>query len=491
MIKRFLFLLLFVLSLYSYVQAAPADDAQKNTLPTIVIIPISGTVDAGMAAYLTRALKEARKYPDRVIVLEMDTFGGQVDAAFQIVDTMLNVRDAITIGYVKTKAISAGALIALSCQKLVMQNNTTIGDVAPLTYDNNGPKMLGEKFQSPIRAKFRTLAKRNNYPERLTEAMVTEGLTILEVHFKDTVLYLDSTELAELGPEVRKNILSTKTIDNSSELLTIDDVEANRFGFSQMSVGSVDEMLKRSGYENSPVVRISETWSEAFVRFIGTIAPVLIMIGLAALYWEMKTPGFGFPGIIGVTCLAIVFLSQFVVGLADYTELLLIGIGIILFLVEIFVIPGFGVIGVAGLLVMAVGLVLSFQGFVIPKPEFPWQMKMMTVNVLKVFLSILGSVILASVFFRYIFPKLGLVVSGPVLTADLRDAKENSDTVLKIAPGDKGTAETILRPAGKALINGELYDVVTEGDFINKESAITILAIHGNRIIVTKTQEST
>ncbi len=462
--------------------------AQKEKT-VIVVVPVSGTVDQGMAAYITRALRETQKYRNRIIVLEIDTYGGQVDAAFQIVDTMLNVKNAKTIAYVKTKAISAGALIALSCQKLVMQNNTTIGDVAPLTYGNEGPKMLGEKFQSPIRAKFRTLAKRNGYPERLTEAMVTEGITIYEVQLQDTTIYVDSTELAELKTAAKKKIISTKTIDKSNELLTMDDVEAKRLGFSQMSVASVSEMLTKMGYEKLEIVRFEESWSEKMVRYIGTIAPILIMIGLAGLYLEMKSPGFGLPGIIGVSCLAIVFLSQFMVGLADYTELLIITIGILLVLVEIFVLPGFGIIGIAGMVLMTAGLILSFQNFVIPKPEFPWQMQQFTNNLLKIFGSIIGSFILFSLFFRFIFPKLGVVVKGPYLSADLHDAKADSGTSLQIAPGMKGIAESILRPAGKATFEGELYDVITEGDYIDKGTAIVISTIQGNKITVTREQE--
>jgi membrane-bound serine protease (ClpP class) len=481
-------LLLCAAVLFAAPQPVP-EDSTKKVGPVIIVIPVEGTVEPGMAAYLNRALKETQQYPDKVIILEMDTFGGQVDAAFQIVDTMLNVKNAPTIAYVKTKAISAGALIALSCNRLYMQHNTTIGDCAPLTYGNDGPKMLGEKFQSPLRAKFRTLAKRNNYPERLTEAMVTEGLTVHEVVFKDTTLYLDSTELAELAPEVRKNVLSTKTIDNSNELLTIDDVEAQRLGFSQKSVGSINELLQHLGYEKSKIIRIEESWSETFVRWMTTVAPILMMIGLAALYMEMKSPGFGIFGIIGIVCLAIVFFSHFAIGLADYTELLIIIVGLGLLLVEIFVLPGFGIIGIAGLLFIALGLILSLQGFVLPKPEFPWQGRLLSTNIIKVFFSITGSFIIVAIIFRYVFPALGFVHKGPYLMTDLHDAKADSGSELTLQIGASGTANTILRPAGKATINGGLYDVVTEGDFINRGDAITVTEVQGNRIVVSKIKE--
>ena len=160
-----------------------------------------------MTAFIKRALQSSKEYPDRLIILEIDTYGGQVDAAFQIVDTLLNFPDTI-ISYVKTKAISAGALVALAGKKLIMKHGTTIGDVAPLTYSKDGrPEMLGEKYQSPIRAKFRTLAKRNGYPEILTEAMVTKEISVYEVKFSDTTLYLDSIGLSELSPVEKKRII--------------------------------------------------------------------------------------------------------------------------------------------------------------------------------------------------------------------------------------------------------------------------------------------
>jgi membrane-bound serine protease (ClpP class) len=463
-------------------QSIAAIDSTKST--AVVVIPVKGTVDQGMTAFVARALRDAAKeHPDRVILLEIDTYGGQVDAAFQIVDTMLNVK-APTIAYVKTKAISAGALIALSCSKLYMKNNTTIGDVAPLTYDNEGPKMLGEKFQSPIRAKFRTLAKRNGYPERLTEAMVTEGIIINEVKFKDTLRYLDSTELAGLSPEDKKSIISSKVIVKKGELLTMDDVEAHRLGFSKKSVDGFQELLTSLHLEHAKIIRFDETWSESFVRIIGTIAPILIMIGFAALYIEMRTPGFGLPGIVGITCLAIVFFAQFMVGLADYTELLLMGIGVILLAIEIFVLPGFGIAGFAGIFFLFIGIVLSFQGFVLPSPDLPWQSDKLIQNLLMVTGSTIGSLILIIIFFKFIFPKIGTLINGPYLKADLKDATSVDDQKQLPHPGDLGITISSLRPSGKAEVNGETWDVISEGDFIEKNVPVVISGTTGNKIIV-------
>lgn len=456
----------------------------SSTTPAVIVIPIKGNVDQGMSAFIARSLRDAEKeYPDHIVILEIDTYGGQVDAAFQIVDTMLNVK-VPTIAYVKTKAISAGTLIALSCSNLYMKNNTTIGDVAPLTYDKDGPKMLGEKFQSPIRAKFRTLAKRNGYPERLTESMVSEGISVSEVTFKDTVRYLDSTELAELAPKDKKNIISSKVIVKKGELLTMDDVEAKRLGFSKKSVENFDSLLSVLKLEKAEIVRFEESWSETFVRIIGTIAPVLLMIGFAALYIEMRTPGFGLPGILGITCLAIVFFAQFMVGLADYTELLLIGIGLVLLAIEVFVLPGFGIAGFGGIFFLLVGVLLSFQDFVIPNPDIPWEADRMIKNLLMITGSSVGSLFLIILFFKYLFPKIGTLVNGPYLQMTLKDATSVDTQKLLPHPGDSGIASSSLRPAGKAEIGGETWDVISEGDFIDKGSSVVVIQVSGNKIIV-------
>lgn len=472
-----------VVSLLLIITSSGAEQDSTNN-PAVVVIPIKGTVDQSMAAFITRSLRDAaEKHPNRVVILEIDTYGGQVDAAFQIVDTMLNV-NVPTIAYVKTKAISAGTLIALSCSKLYMKNNTTIGDVAPLTYDNSGPKMLGEKFQSPIRAKFRTLAKRNGYPERLTEAMVSEGLVVSEVRFKDTVRYLDSTELAGLTAKEKNNIISTKVIVKGGELLTMDDVEAKKLGFSKKSVFDFDDLLKTLNLEKAEIVRFEETWSEAFVRIIGTISPILLMIGFAALYIEIRTPGFGAPGIIGITCLALVFLAQYMVGLADYTELLLMGIGVILLGFEIFVLPGFGIAGFAGIFFLLIGVLLSFQDFVIPSPDLPWQSDILVKNLLMVTGSTVGSLFLIILFFKYLFPRIGTLVNGPYLKADLRGATSVDDKKRLPDIGVIGTTATTLRPAGKAELDGETWDVISEGDFIDKNTPVVVRQISGAKIIV-------
>ncbi|MCU0608507.1 MAG: ATP-dependent Clp protease proteolytic subunit [Chitinispirillaceae bacterium] len=467
--------------------AAPAAPA---SLPTVIVVPVQGTVTPAMAAFLGRALKESRKYPDRVIVLELDTYGGEVDAAFRIVDTMLSVRDCPTVAYVKTKAISAGALIALSCQKLYMQEHTTLGDVAPLMMSEGGPKMLGEKFQAPIRAKFRILAKQNGYPRRLTEAMVTTGGAVYAVTFPDSTRYLDSTELAELAPDQKKAILSSRTVVKAGELLTMDDIEAGQLGFSRASVSGFKEMLKKTGYADSPIVRYRENWSEQFVKLLALAAPFLMMIGLALLYIEFKNPGLIVPGVVGAIFLALVFFGQYAVGLANYTFILLAVGGVILVAVEVLIFPAFGMLLMAGIAMLIASLVFSLQGFVVPRPDFPWQQQMLIASLLKVLGAFVSAGVLSFLFIRFGISGLSKIVRGPYLNDTLSDTHADSGLSININEGDAGVVLTALRPAGLARIGNNEYDVVADGEFIEKGTVIRVLQKQGTRIVVTRKQSS-
>jgi membrane-bound serine protease (ClpP class) len=439
-----------------------------------------------MAAFISRAVRDGANHADPIFVIEMDTFGGRVDAALQIVDTLLSVRTGETIAFVKTKAISAGALIALACRRLVMKHSTTIGDCAPIAMSGEGPKLLGEKYQSPLRAKFRSIAKRNKHPQTLAESMVTEGMVVYQVTMPDTMVYIDSIEFADMPEGQRAQIVSKKTVVAGGELLTMDDREAVEFGFSEMSVSSIEEMLSTMEIADYEMVRVEENWSEGFVRFVGTIAPLLMMIGFAALYTEMKSPGFGVPGIVGVVCLGLVFAGQYLVGLADYTELLLIVLGALLLAVELFVTPGFGMVGVAGMLIMALGMVLSLQDFVIPAPEFPWQRGILQRNALTVLGSLLGSFVLILLFFRYVLPRISSLVPGPYLSATLAKSHVDSDVQVKVSVGDRGVVTKPLRPSGCARIGERVFDVITDGEFVDKGESITVTQIQANSIVVSR-----
>lgn len=475
-------LFLFVLAVG--ITGSAVASAQPTT--KVFVIPVQGEVEPALAAFIERVSRQVEQEPDAILVLEIDTFGGRVDAALHIVETLINLKATHTISYVKTKAISVGALIALACNDLAMRPSTTIGDCAPITYSEEGPKMMGEKFQSPLRAKFRSLARRNNYPATLAEAMVSADMEVYAVTIEGTTSYLDSREYADLSEAEKKKVAAKKIVVAKGELLTMDDAEAKALGFSRHTAENIEELLEKFGIDGYELIRMEQSWSEDFGRLIVKFAPILLMIGLGALYTELKAPGFGLPGIIGIICLGLVFLNQYLVGLADYTELLFVVLGVVFLAMEVFVLPGFGIAGILGFLCLGIGMILSFQDFVIPDPNLPWQQDILTSNLIQVLGSFVAAFVLAMLFLRYVFPTLGRVVEGPYLGATLAESHADSAEAKGVRIGDAGTAMSYLRPSGKVSIGNRVIDVVSEGEFLEQGAPVVVADIRGNRIIVTR-----
>lgn len=467
--------LFFVLTFSAAVQAAG---------PVVHIIPVSGTVEPGMAAYLKRVVSSFEKDDNAILVFAMDTFGGRVDAAFDIVETICSVPKERTIAYVEKRAISAGALIALSAGTLIMKENTLIGDCAPIIQTSEGIEEVGEKHQTVLRAQFRTLAKRNNYSEVLAESMVSKSMEVYKITRGKHSEYMDKTTWQELPEKEKKEITRKTTIVSEGELLTMDDKEAAELGFSRKSVATLDQALEALGYGAAEKIEVSENWSETFVRWIQPFLSILMIIGIGAVYTEIKAPGFGIPGIIGIVCLGLVFFNQYLVGLADYTEILVFVIGFLLLGMEMFVLPGFGIAGVSAIIVLAAGLVLSFQNFVLPDPSLPWQGELMIKNLGLVMGSALGALLVSMFTVRFVLPRLSKVINGPYLEATLRDSHAESSEALGISTGDEGIALTTLRPSGKVRIKDRKIDAVTQGDFIDPGTSVRVTRVTAGHVIV-------
>ncbi len=450
------------------------------------VIPLSGEVGPAMAAFVKRAVNQALDDNAKIIVFQVDTFGGRVDAALEIVETLLTVDKEKSVAYVDPKAISAGALIALSAGRLYMRNNSTIGDCAPISYTNEGVQEMGEKFQSPLRAKFRTLAKRNGFPEVLAETMVSKGKEIIMVKKDENVYFFQRDEFDELPADEKKSYSFVKTVVEENELLTMDDVEAQEYQFSTASVSNIDQLFEILDIDPSSITWLKKTWSETMAGYLIAISPILIMIGMAAVYTELKSPGFGIPGAIGIICLALAFGSHHIAGLASYTELLLVIAGFVLIAVEVFVLPGFGIAGMMGGVFIFAGMVLALQGFTLPNPEFPWEMDLFIRNITWVLFYGMFALLLSVLSFRYILPHVPLPGGGPFLTVTLDKSHADSSQSMRVKAGDTGITISGLRPSGKADFNGNRMDVITQGDFIEPGERVKIIHHTHNKIIVEK-----
>lgn len=475
-----LLFLFFCFSLYGW--AAGTGDK-------VYILPVSGTVEPGMAAYVHRALAEIKKDKDALVLLKMDTFGGRVDAALDIVEAVSSLPGERTFAFVEKRAISAGALIALSAGSIVMKENTLIGDCAPMIQTGEGMKEAGEKMQTVLRAQFRTLARRNGYPQVLAEAMVSKEMEVYRVVQNGEARYMERTAYEELTPEEKAGITDKKTVVSKGLLLTMDDKEAADLGFSKASVKDMESALAALGLAGHQRIDVRESWSETFVRMLQPFLPILMLIGIGAIYAEIKAPGFGIPGITGIVCLGLVFFNQYLVGLASYTELLVLIIGVLLLGVEVFVLPGFGIAGVTGLAVIAMGLILSFQGFVFPDPSMPWEAGLMLKNAGRVMASFAGAFLVSFFLIRFVLPRFSKVVKGPYLSASLEGARADSHEAMTVAAGDTGIALTPLRPSGKIRTTAGKVDAMTQGDFIGPSEKVVVVSVSQNHVIVQKAEE--
>ncbi|HHT9126926.1 MAG TPA: NfeD family protein [Candidatus Brocadiia bacterium] len=460
----------------------PEEEVSKKTF----IIPLHGMIDGGLFSSLKRRTALALSAGTGLIIFDIDTYGGRLEPAFDISDHIAGIKDVKTVCYISKKAISAGALIAISCNEIIMAPESEIGDCEPIIPSVEGSyQTAGEKIQTVLRAKFRKFAEKNGYPVILAEAMVTKEIEAyyITTEEKPEGFFISGKELDTMTEEEKKGIKSKKLIVGKDELLTMHAREAHEYGFAKHLVEDQDALLKLYNLSSKDVTTLETNWSEDMVRFLESIAPILLGVGLLALWMEFKSPGFGLPGIVGILCLATVFLSKYLVGLANAPEIIIFVAGIALLAIEMFLIPGFGLFGITGIGCILLGLILSFQDFIVPRT--PANFGELRMNIFVILCSLLGSATAGLVLLRFMpgIPVFRRIVLRTAEKAEFGFVSSIPIIVSKLV-GKKGIAVTTLRPTGKIEVENEFYDVVTEGDFVEKGRVVEVTEVRGNRIVV-------
>ncbi|MEW6702714.1 MAG: NfeD family protein [Bacteroidota bacterium] len=409
---------------------------------------IEGDIDLGLAPYIKRVVNEAEKNNAAAIIFRINTFGGRVDAATQIKDAILNSK-VKTIAFVDKRAISAGALIALSCEKITMVPGALMG--ATTVVDQTGQK-LSEKYQSYMRSEMRSTAEKNGRRTDIAQGMVDETVVVKDLN------------------------------DDEKKLITLTSEEAVKYKMADTVLASIDNVKKVFGLENAEEVFLDSNWAEDFVRFLNNpiVSSLLIIIGLVGIFTEIKMGVWGFPGTIAVIALALFFGSGYILQLASVIEIVIFVVGVILLLVEIFVIPGFGIIGVLGIILMITGLFLGLLS----------DFRMLDYSILSVAITQLAAAFVATSIFIFLLSKLlpkssiwnRLILQENISSKSGYAAKPAFEHLV----GAEGIALTTLRPAGTAMINGKRIDVVTEGDYITHNSKIIVKAVEGSKVVVGK-----
>ncbi len=407
-------------------------------------VPVTGVVELGLAPFIERSIQEAAAAGASALILDMDTPGGRVDAAERISDALADAPLPVYT-LVNRRAFSAGALIALSTDRIFMRPGSVIGAATPV--DGSGTK-APEKIVSAMRSEMRALAEAAELDPEIAAAMVDEEIAI------DGVV-------------------------ESGKLLTLTTEEAVALGYAE-AVDDMPALLARLDLEGSSVVTAEANWAERVVRFFSNpvVAPFLLTLGFLGLITEVKTPTFGMAGLAGVLSLALFFGSHMIVGLAGWEDLIIFGVGLVLVAVEIFLIPGFGFFGLIGGLGILVGLYLSLLGGLPTAPDFTKAGLVISTTVVLIAVS-------AWVLIRTLPGSSRLSRSGIFLTERMdRSIGFESAARRPELIGKLGTAITDLRPSGTALFDDERLDVVSESSWIMEGTPVRIVAAEGYRHVV-------
>lgn len=437
--------LLLALLLLALLAALHAQEPRR----IVYVAQIEGVIDLGLAPYVRRVLDEAAAAKAAAVVLEINTFGGRVDAAVQIRDTLLNSQ-VRTIAFVNKRAISAGALIGLAAQQIVMGSGGTMGAATPVQMGQPGSAALPveEKTVSYVRKEFRATAESRQRPALVAEAMVDADVAI--------------PGLVEKG-----------------KLLTLTTDEALQHKVADFRADTLEQALQQVGLGGAEVRVLVPNWAEQVVRFLThpMVSSLLVSIALFGILIELRTPGFGIPGILGVTSLALFLWGHWLVQLAGWEEMLLVLAGVGLLVLEIFVIPGFGIAGTLGLLAILAGLVLSMVG----AGNTAQLVMLVAARVVFALLFAIGaSLLLLRFMTRLPVGRRLILESGLPAGQGYASAPEGDARLL----GRQGRAWSVLRPAGIAEIDGHRVDVVSEGELIEAGQPVEVIRVDGNRIVV-------
>ena len=423
-------------------QEAAGQRAMVSSSP-VYRITVTGTIELGLAPYVRRAVREANDTGALAIVLDIDTFGGRVDAAQQIV-TAVGESEIPVYAFVRHNAWSAGAMIALAADSIFMTPGSSIGAATPV---GGAGEKQPEKIVSAMRAEFRALAERRGLDPRIAESMVDESIEI-------------------------------EGVIEAGKLLTLTGHEAIELGVAAGEVENLDALLALLSLDGTGLETVSVNWAEGLVRFLSNpiVAPILLSIGTLGIIIEIKTPSFGLAGLTGLVALGAFFGSHLIVGLAGMEEIILLGAGLIALGIEVFVVPGFGIAGIVSILCITTATFMALIG-ALPT----WSEVARASGIMIVAAGIVAGAVFAivrnlptssrwrGIFLRDTTDRAAGFIAEP-LREDLIDVE--------------GIAVTDLRPSGTARFGEERLDVVSDTGYISKGTRVRVIRSEGYRHVV-------
>ncbi len=451
---------LIIVSLTFHVQWLTA-----TTKPLVYQIDIQQEIDNTAWIYLKNGLAEAEYLHAQAVLIHMNTYGGLLEAADSMRTAILYSPIPVSV-FIDNNAASAGALISIACQRIYMRKGANIG--AATVVDQTG-KAMPDKYQSYMRSMIRSTA---------------------EAHGKDTLItQQDTTYRWQRDPLIAEAMVDDRVIVpnliDSGKVLTFTAEEAMKWNYCDGLAESVDQVITEyMGYSSYELVAYQPSWYDRVKGFLLSpmLQSLLIMLIIGGIYFEMQTPGIGFPLATSVVAAVLYFAPLYIDGLAQSMEILAFLLGLLLLLVEIFVIPGFGIAGISGIVLIVGGLTLSLLG----NRDFDFQ-QVSAADSGRAALTVLVGLGIGFALILWLSHKIGS--KGPLrrvaLNADLGEAI-SSPTHQELI-GKEGIAQTVLRPSGKIQIEGQIYDGISESGFVEKGEPIVVIKSENAQVyVVTK-----
>ncbi len=492
--------------LYGIPREKLRDDPTMGEAPKVMLIKVDGMIEPILETFIERQINRAISSGANMLVFEIDSGGGYLLSGTNLANMIadLDSRDVRTVAYIPDNAMSSAAIIALGCDEIFLKPDGQIGDAGVIVETKEGGQFerAPEKVLSTLRVTLKDLAEKKGRPAAICEAMSDKDLEVFEVTNQKTgqLWYMTEEEIHQSAGEwIKGPIVPESRKDN---LLTVSGNRAHELKISEPPVRDMDDLKQRLGIPAATKLNaVGRTWVDTLVYILNTslVTFVLFMLGALFIYLELYTLT-GLFGIMSAVCFGLFFWSRFLGGTAGYLEIVLFTLGLICILMEIFVIPGFGVFGISGGLLVVSSIILASQTFgdfntLRPGSDF----STMTNTIGTMSASLVTVILLAIVLNRFIpesrlMKSIVLAPPGENRNPGAHEIQldpelfEKSHTLqldgLELTVGMQGVACSVLRPAGRVEIDGVWVDVISEGPFIQPGTDVVVSQINGNEVIV-------
>ncbi len=420
-----------------------------QTKPKVMVMELKAEIDPRTNRYVDLALKYADEIKADYVIIEMDTYGGAVTDAKDIVENIMDFDKPVWV-FINKDAASAGALISIACDSIYMSPGANIGAATVVTQDGAAAP---DKYQSYMRSTMRSIAEEKGRDPKIAEAMVDQTIEI-------------------------------EGISPAGQVITFSTNEAIEHGFCEAKVSSIEEILTRNKIDNYELIKYEQSTTEYIISiFLNPfISGILIMVIIGGIYFELQTPGVGFPIAAALIALVLYFVPYYLTGLAENWEIIAFFIGLLLIGLEIFVIPGFGVAGILGITLTLSSLILVMlnnDAFDFTYVDY----NSIIVAIIAASLGVFGGV--ALLFIVGIKMTDSKFFARVALTDTMNRSEGYTSSFIKESMiGKKGVAHTVLRPSGRVMIDGEVFDAYTRGDYIDKDQKIIVTSEEGTSLKV-------